>query len=77
MLLGKLDKLIVVDGTSTCDDEAVGGVVLVDIVEEVVAGEVADVLLRAEDGAAETSALECCLMQVVEDYLFVLLVNLD
>lgn len=52
VLVGELDELLVRDAAGTDEDHAVGGVVVLDVVGELGAGDVADVLARAEDGAA-------------------------
>ena len=76
MLLGQVDELLVGNATGANKDHAVGGVVGLDVVLEVAALDVADVLLGTEDGAAQRLALESGSVQVVEDDLLELLVNL-
>jgi hypothetical protein len=51
--LGELDEGGVLDTSGSDENHAVGGVVLLDVGGEVVAGDGKDVLLGAEDGAAE------------------------
>jgi hypothetical protein len=76
VLLGELDELLVGDATGTDQNHAVGGVVGLDVVGQVVAGNGLDVLLGAEDRAAEGLALEGSGVEVVKDNLLELLVNL-
>ena len=76
VLLGQLDELLVRDTTGTDEDHAVGGVVGLDVVGQVIAVDGLDVLLGAEDGAAERLVHEGGGVQVVEDNLLELLVNL-
>jgi hypothetical protein len=64
------------DAASANEDHAVGGVVGLDVGLEVGALDGLDVLLGAEDGAAEGLALEGGGVQVVEDDLLELLVDL-
>lgn len=54
----------------------VGGVVGLDVVHEVVSGQSSDVFLGAEDGAAQASAHEGSLVQVVEDLFLIHFVDL-
>lgn len=75
MLLGQLNELLVGNATSTDEDHTVGGVVVLDVAGELGSGDVADVLARAKDGAAQWLVLESSGMQVVEDDLFNLLLN--
>ena len=70
------DELLVGDATGTNQNHAVGGVVGLDVVGEVLAGNSLDVLLGAENGATEGLALVSSGVQVVEDNLLELLVNL-
>lgn len=76
MLLGELNKLGVWDATGTDENHAVGGVVGLDVVNEVITLDALDVLGWAKDGAAEWLSLEGSGVQVVEDNLLELLVNL-
>lgn len=76
VLLCELDQLLVGDATGADEHHAVCSVVGLDVVDEVVAGNALNVLLWAEDGAAERLALEGGGVQVVEYNLFELLVNL-
>ena len=76
VLLGETDELLVGDATGTDQDHAIGGVVGLDVVGEVVAGDGLDVLLGAKDRAAQGLALVGGGVQVVEDDLLQLLVNL-
>ena len=54
----------------------VSSVVRLDVRLQVVAGKVLDVLVRAEDGAAQPRAHECGAVQLVQNQLLVLLVHL-
>ena len=76
VLLGQVNELLVGNATRANKDHAVGGVVGLDVVLEIAALDVADVLLGTEDGAAQRLALESGSVQVVEDNLLELLVNL-
>lgn len=76
VLLGESDELLMRDTTSTDQNHAIGSVVGLDVVEEVVAVDGLDVLLRAEDGATQGLALESGGVEVVENDLLKLLVNL-
>jgi len=76
VLLGQLDELLVGDATSADENHAVGSVVALDVVDQLGAGDVADVLARAQDGAAQGLVLEGSGVQVVEDNLLDLLLNL-
>lgn len=76
VLVGHLNELIVGNATSTNKDHAVGGIVVLDVVGELSSGDVADVLLGAEDGAAEGLVLEGGGVQVIEDNLLNLLFHL-
>jgi hypothetical protein len=64
------------DATSANKNHAVGSVVGLDVVLEVGALDGLDVLLGAENGAAEGLTLESGGVQVVKDNLFELLVHL-
>lgn len=76
VLRSEADELLVGDATSTNQNHAVGGVVGLDVVGQVLAGNSLDVLLGAENGATEGLALVSSGVQVVEDNLLELLVNL-
>lgn len=76
VLLGKLDKLLVRDATSTDEDHAVGGVVGLDVADEVVTLDALDVLGRAQDGASKGLVLEGNGVEVVKHDLLELLVDL-
>lgn len=76
MLLGKVNELLVGDATGTDKDHAVSSVVGLDVVGQLGAGDVADVLLGAEDGAAQGLVLVGGGVEVVEDYLVELLLDL-
>ena len=76
VLLGKLYKFIVGNATSSDEDHAVGSVVGLDVAVEFGSGDVADVLARAEDSAAQGLVLVGGGMQVVEDDLVQLLLDL-
>lgn len=76
VLLGKLDKRVVLDATSTDKDHAVSSVVGLDVLGEVVTLDGEDVVLGPEDGAAEGLALEGNSVEVVKDNLLLELVDL-
>lgn len=76
VLLGKVDELLVGDATGADEDHALGSVVVLDVVGELSAGDVADVLAGAEDGAAQRLALEGSGVEVVKDDLLDLLLDL-
>lgn len=76
VLLGKLDQLLVGNATGGSEDHAVGSVVVLDVVDELGAGNVADVLAGSENGAAKRLVLESSSVQVVKDNLLNLLLNL-
>lgn len=76
VLLSELDELLVRDTTGADQNHAVSSVVGLDVVDQVLALDALDVLLRSEDGAAEGVALESGGVQVVEDNLLELLVDL-
>lgn len=76
VLLGQGNQGIVINTTGTNKDHAVSGVVGLDVVGEVIAGQGLDVLLGSQDGAAKSLTLESSGVQVVKDNLLHLLVNL-
>lgn len=76
VLLGKLNQLLVGNATSGSENHAVGSVVVLDVVGELSAGDLLDVLAGTEDGAAKGLLLEGGGVQVVEDDLLELLLNL-
>ena len=76
VLVGHLNKLLVGDAAGTDENHAVGRVVVLDVVGELGAGDVADVLAGAEDGAAQGLALVGGGVQVVKDNLLELLLYL-
>lgn len=76
VLLGKVDELLVGDATGTNKDHAVSGIVGLDVVGELGASDVANVLLGAQDGAAQRLVLVGGGVEVVEDNLVELLLNL-
>lgn len=76
VLLGELNKLLVGNATGTDQDHAVSSVVVLNVVGQLGAGDVADVLARTKDGAAQRLVLESGGVQVVEDNLLNLLLNL-
>lgn len=76
VLLSEADELLVGNATRTNQNHAVGGVVGLDVVGQVLAGDGLDVLLGAENGATEGLALVSGGVQVVEDNLLELLINL-
>lgn len=76
VLVGHLDELLVGDATGANENHAVGGVVVLDVVHELGAGDVTDVLTGAEDGTAEGLVLVGGSVEVVENNLLELLLNL-
>lgn len=64
------------NATSTNEHHSVGGVVVLDVVGELGAGDVADVLTGSQDRAAQRLVLVCGRVEVVEDDLLKLLLNL-
>ena len=76
VLLSQLDKLLVGNTTSTNQDHTVGSVVVLDVVDELGSGNVADVLAGAKNGAAQSLVLESSGVKVVKDDLLNLLLNL-
>lgn len=72
----ELDEGLVGDGTSTNECHAVGGVVLGNVARQVGLVDGVDSLLGAENGVAESLALESNGVEVVEDNLLELLVDL-
>lgn len=76
VLLREVDKLLVGNATSADKNHALGSIVVFDVVRELSAGDVADVLTRAEDRTAKGLALEGGSVQVVEYNLLDLLLNL-
>lgn len=69
VLLSILDKLLVLNTTSTNKHHPVGRVLLADVVGQVIALDRHDVLLGTKDGAAKARALERNSVKVVEDDL--------
>lgn len=76
VLVGQLNELLVGNATSTDQHHTVSGVVVLDVVRELGPGDVADVLLGPQDGAAERLVLKGSGVQVVEDNLLDLLLDL-
>ena len=76
VLLSKLHELVVRDATGTDEDHAVSSVVGLNVIDEVLALDAADVLLGSKDSAAEGLVLEGRGMEVIEHDLLKLLVNL-
>jgi hypothetical protein len=76
VLLGEVDELLVGNAASSDEHHAVGGVVSLDVCLQVGALDALDVLLGAENGAAEGLVLEGGGVEVVEDDFLELLVNL-
>jgi hypothetical protein len=76
VLLSQLNELLVGDSSGTNKDHAVSLVVGVDVLLKVGLLDGKDVLLRSEDGAAESLSLESSGVKVVEDNLLELLVDL-
>lgn len=76
VLVGHIDELVVGNATSANKNHAVSSVVVPDVVGELGAGDITDVLAGAEDGAAEGLLLEGGGVKVVENNLLELLLNL-
>lgn len=76
VLLGQFDELLVGDTASTNKDHTVGAIVGGNVVLKVLLLDGKDVLLRAEDGAAEGLVLEGGSVKVVKDDLLELLIDL-
>jgi hypothetical protein len=64
------------DATRVDEDHAVSSVVVLDVVGKLGAGDIADVLAGAEDGAAKGLVLESSSVKVVENNLLDLLLDL-
>jgi hypothetical protein len=64
------------DTTGTNKNHAVSSVVVLDVVGKLGSGDVADVLARAEDGAAKGLVLESSGVEVIENDLLNLLLDL-
>ena len=76
MLFGEFNQLFVVDTSCPNENHTIRGVVGLDVVSQVLAGDGLDVLLGAEDGATKGLALVSGGVEVVEDNLLKLLINL-
>lgn len=76
VLVGHLDQLVVGNAAGADEDHAVGRVVVLDVVGELGARQVADVLARAEDGAAQGLVLVGRGVEVVKHNLLNLLLDL-
>lgn len=76
VLVSKLDELLMRNTTRSDQDHAVGSVVALDVVGELGAGNVTDVLAGTEDGAAQGLALESGGVKVVENNFLDLLLDL-
>lgn len=76
VLLGQLDELLMRDATGADKHHAVGGVVVLNVIDQLGPGNVADVLAGTKDGAAQRLMLECRGVQVVKDNLVELLLDL-
>jgi hypothetical protein len=76
VLLSKLNELLVGDTTGSNENHAVSSVVVLDVVGKLGSGDVADVLARAENGAAKGLVLESSSVEVIENNLLDLLLNL-
>ena len=75
VLVGQSTEFFVVDGSSTGNDHAGGRVVGGDVVQQVSLGQGTDVLFRSEDGASQSSSLKGGGVQMIQDQLFLLLVD--
>lgn len=76
VLLSKLNELLVGDTTGSNENHTVSSVVVLDIVGKLGSGDVANVLARAENGAAKGLVLESSSVEVIENNLLDLLLNL-
>jgi hypothetical protein len=76
VLLSELNKLLVGDTPGTNEYHAVGRVIVLDVVGEFRTGDIADVLARAKNGAAQSLVLESSSVKMVEDHLLDLLLDL-
>lgn len=76
VLVSELDELLVGNATGSNKDHALSSVVGLDVVGELGAGDITDVLAGAEDGAAEGLVLESSGVEVIENNLLDLLLNL-
>lgn len=76
MLLCELNKLLVLDTTSSNKNHSVASVVCLDVVLQVIPGDRLNVLGWAENGATKWLALESSCVQVIKDNLLQLLVDL-
>mmetsp|Transcript_92885 Transcript_92885/g.200824 ORF Transcript_92885/g.200824 Transcript_92885/m.200824 type:complete len:279 (+) Transcript_92885:579-1415(+) len=75
VLVGEVSKLLVVNGSSSCHHKSIGGVVGIDVVDDVIAGHVTNVLLRAKNRLSQSCSHEGGFVEVVEDALLVDLVH--
>lgn len=75
VLLGEVDKLLVRNTPRANEDHTVGGVVCLNVVNQIIAGDALDVFAGSEDGATKGLALESSGVKMVEYNLFKLLVN--
>ena len=76
VLLSKLNQLLVGNAAGTDENHAVSSVVVLDVVDELSSGDVADVLTGAKNRAAQGLLLESSGVQVVENDLLDLLLDL-
>ena len=75
MLLGQANHFVVRDTSGAYQDHAVGEIVLLDVAGQVVTLNARNILLWAQDGAAEGLALEGSGVQMVKDDFLHLLVD--
>ena len=58
MFLCQICQLLVVDGTRSGNYESIGGVMGVNVVDDIIASHIANVLFRAKDGLAQSCEAE-------------------
>ncbi len=76
ILLGHLDELLVRETAGADENHAIGRVVVLDVVHKLGAGDVANILAGAEDGAAQRLMLIRRRVEMVKDDLLHLLLHL-
>jgi hypothetical protein len=75
MLVGKVAQRSVLNGTSSSNDHAWGGVVILNVGFQVTAGQGSDVLLGAQNSPSQTCSLKGSRMKVIQDQFLLLLVD--
>jgi hypothetical protein len=76
VFLGKVNELLVRNATSADEDHAVSGVVVLDVVGELGAGNIADILSGSKNSTTQRLVLVCRRMEVVKDDFVQLLLDL-